>query len=69
MKRIPLNETCSGIDIKVTSRTKCNGVSTDLKYRALKKNDTTGKNEQWQTNMGSSFVDHVHVHREEFFFL
>lgn len=49
-KRIPLNDIYSGVYTKVTSRTYDN---MDSKYRALKKNDTTGylkkkKKEQWQ---------------------
>lgn len=43
---MPLSDICSGSDINVTSRTKGDVVSTDLKYRLLKKNDATGKNEQ-----------------------
>ena len=48
-KRIPLNNTCSATDIKVTSRIKASVVSTNLKYMPHIKNDATGKCEQWHT--------------------
>lgn len=48
-KRIPLNDIYSGVYTKVTSRTYDN---MDSKYRALKKNDTTGYLKKKKKNNG-----------------